>query len=70
MGIRRVESYDRVSQGDKIGTAAGVIDLVCGPGISAVEVGCGGLSKMTARREAHHSDPIRRDIELFGPAAH
>jgi hypothetical protein len=69
MGICRVESYDRVSQDDKIGTAAGVIDRVCGPEISAVKVGCGGRSKMTARREAHPSDPIRRDIELFGQAA-
>src|SRR6266852_8265679 len=70
MCIRRVESYDRVSQDDKIGTAAGVIDRVYCPGISAVEVSCGGRSKMPTGRETHHSDPIRRDIELFGSTAH
>lgn len=70
IAIGRFESYDRISQDDKIRSAAGVIDRVRCPRVPAVEVGCGGRSQMPACLKAHHSDPIQQDIEFFGPTAH
>jgi hypothetical protein len=46
MGIRCFESYNRVTQDDKIGPAAGTIDRVRRSGIPVIEVGCGGRGKM------------------------